>query len=110
MDAIASGALRHRVILQAPQETADGGGGASVTWTDVAVVWAEIAPLRGTERLRAGQLEAALTHRVTIRYRAGVTPEMRVAFGNRLFNIRAVIDPGERRRRLDLLCEEGAGT
>lgn len=110
MTALDSGALRHRVTLQAPQETSDGGGGASVTWTDVAVVWAAIAPLRGGERLRAGRLEAALTHRVTIRYRADVTPEMRVAFGSRLFNIRAVIDPGERHRRLDLLCEEGVGT
>ncbi len=109
-EAPGAGALRHRVTLQTPQETADGGGGASVAWTDLAVVWAAIEPLRGSERPRAGQIESPLTHRVVIRHRDDVTPRLRIKFGARLFNIRAVIDPGERRCHLELLCEEGVAT
>jgi len=108
--AINAGALRHRVSLQQSTLTADGGGGATLAWTTVATVWAAIQPLKGRERQRAEQIESPLTHRVTIRHRDGVTAAMRVLFGARVFNIRAVINPDERDRRLDLLCEEGVAT
>ena len=51
-----------------------------------------------------------MTHRVKIRYRAGVTAKMRLTFGARVFNIRGVINAGERDRTLELLCEEGVAT
>jgi SPP1 family predicted phage head-tail adaptor len=108
--ALRAGRLRHRIVLQSAGEAADGGGGFTVTWGDVATLWAAIEPLKGSERLRAQQLETPVTHRVTIRHRAGVTAKMRVKFGSRAFNIRAVIDPQERGRTLELLCEEGVGT
>lgn len=98
--------LRHRVTLQTPLTSPDGGGGTSIVWSDWASVWAAIEPLAGEERLAAGQIESAITHRVTIRYRAGVTAAMRVAFGARRLAVRAVIAPEERRERLVLLCEE----
>ena len=83
----------------------------SARWRiDDATVWAAIEPLKGSERLRAEQLENPVTHRVSIRHRAGVTPKMRIKFGTRILNIRAVIDPEERNRSLELLCEEGVGT
>ena len=90
--------------------TPDGGGGFILTWTDVATVWAAIEPLKGAERLHAQQLQSPVTHRVTMRYRAGVRPSMRLVFDARTLNIRAVIDPQERNRTLELLCEEGVGT
>lgn len=104
------GKLRHRVILQAPNETADGAGGWTLTWTDVATVWAAIEPLKGAERLKAQRLEASVTHKVTIRHRDGVTAKQRLKFGTRFFNIRAVINRGERDRFLELLAEEGVAT
>ena len=55
-------------------------------------------------------VETPVTHRVTIRHRDGVTPKMRLKFGARILNIRAVINPAERNRTLELLCEEGVGT
>ena len=102
--------LRHRVILQSAAVSADSGGGASTVWSDDATLWASIEPLKGTERLTAQQLESRLTHRVRLRHRIGVTTAMRVKFGARIFNIRAVINPDERNRLLELLCEEGVAT
>jgi SPP1 family predicted phage head-tail adaptor len=110
MKPLRAGSLRHRVTLQQPAETPDGGGGFTLAWTDVATVWAAIEPLKGAERLHAQQLQSPVTHRVTMRYRSGVTPTMRLLFEARTLNIRAVIDPQERNRTLELLCEEGVGT
>ena len=110
----AIGALRHRLILQAESPIADGGGGqGSDPWASpatVATVWGRVEPIGGTERLRAMRLEGHVTHRVTIRHRAGVTAGMRVRFDVRVLNIRAVIDVGERGRILELLCAEGVAT
>ena len=102
--------LRHRVSLQSAADTADGGGGASTVWSDVATLWASVEPLKGAEHLTAQQLESRLTHRVRLRHRIGVTTAMRVKFGARIFNIRAVINPAMRDRLLVLLCEEGVAT
>ena len=71
---------------------------------------ASIEPLKGAERLTTQQLESRLTHRVRLRHRSGVTTAMRLKFGARIFNIRAVINKGERNRLLELLCEEGVAT
>jgi len=109
-----AGSLRHRLILQARSPVSDGGGGqAGDPWAaavTVATVWGGIMPLNGTERLRAMKLESQVTHRIAIRFRMGVTGGMRVVFGARTFNIRAVVDVGERHRMLELLCEEGVAT
>ena len=102
--------LRHRVSLQSAADTADGGGGAATVRSDVATLWASIEPLKGAEHPSAQQLESRLTHRVRLRHRIGVTTAMRVKFGARIFNIRAVINPDERNRLLELLCEEGVAT
>lgn len=106
-----AGALRHRLVIQVEQPVSDGGGGQGADpWANpvtLATLWGAVEPLRGSERLRAMQIQDSLTHRVTLRYRAGITTSMRVVFGTRVFNIRAVINVGERNRVLELLCEEG---
>lgn len=112
--AIEAGGLRHRPVLQTRSPQPDGGGGelgdpwaAPVT---VATLWGRIEPLGGAERLQAMKLESRVTHRISIRYRLGIIADMRLVQGTRIFNIRAVIDTGERRRVLELLCEEGTAT
>lgn len=101
-----AGRLRHRVTLQQLTQVPDGGGGYTEDWTDVATVWAAVEPLRGQERYEAQQVQATLSHRITIRYRAGVEPSMRVVHDGRVFNVLSVIDPQERHRELQLLVEE----
>lgn len=109
----AAGALRHRVVIEAGTPARDAGGGQTDPWADpvaLATVWARIEPLGGAERLRAMRLEHPVTHRITIRHRAGVGAGHRVRLGARVFNVRAAIDAGERHRVLELLCEEGVAT
>lgn len=101
-----AGKLRHRVTIQQLVKTDDGYGGIVETWQDVATVWAAVEPLRGNERYRAQQVQAELTHKVIMRYRAGIKPQMRLLYGNRIFEIEAVIDVEERHKWIELLCAE----
>ena len=50
--------------------------------------------------------EQSLTHRITLRYREGVTGAMRLTSGLRRFAIRAAADPDGSKRDLVCLVEE----
>ncbi len=100
------GKLRHRLTLETRQIEPDGAGGELVSWIGGDAVWAAIEPLSGVELLKRDRLAGALTHRVTLRFRADITPEMRMRLGNRIFEISVARDVDERHRWLDCLCEE----
>ena len=103
-----SGQLRHLVELQhLGARVDDGAGGGSIPYVTYAEdVPAAIEPLEGRELLLAGQYDARLTHRVRLRYRPDVRPSDRVVYGDRVFNVKTPIDPEERHRELELMCEE----
>lgn len=106
MTDITIGDLRHRVRIERPVRAPDEGGGAVIAWALEAEVWAALKPLSGTEREEADRLVGRVTHELVARYRPGVTPEMRVMFGLRAFDIRAAIDFDEKRRWLKCMIEE----
>ena len=105
---MSAGRFEHLVELQQPAVTPDGAGGGPETWSTIAdgEVFAEIRRLSGGETYVAQQLQGLVTHRFTIRYRTGVTPTLRVLFEGRAFDIRDVIDWGERHVELTLICLE----
>lgn len=100
------GAMRRRLVLEAPVPTADGLGGATLSFETVAALWGRIEWLSGSERWRFGRPEQVATHRVTIRWRAGVEAGQRLRDGERVYEIRAAADPEDGRRRLICLVEE----
>ena len=48
-----------------------------------------------------------MSHRIRMRYRPDITPANRLRLGTRVFNIRAILNEGERNRWLTILAEEG---
>lgn len=100
------GELRQRLSIEQPQRTGDGGGGASETWVGIGEVWARVRPLSGEERADADALAGVVSHEVVIRYRTDLAPEMHFRRGERLFDIRAVLDLDDNRRFLRCLVEE----
>jgi len=102
------GQMRERVTLQAPVRTPDGAGGGDVTWTESATVWAKVEERGGDERAAGERLAAEARFRVTIRYRSGVTAEMRALWNGRALDIASLRDPDGRKRLLVLDCEERA--
>lgn len=101
-----AGELRHRVTIQQPVESRNSFGEVTVTWQDVATVWAAIEPLRGREFWEARQTVAEMDVRIRIRYRSGITPKMRVVWGSKVYDIESVIDVESRRKELHLMCRE----
>jgi SPP1 family predicted phage head-tail adaptor len=81
-------------------------GGWSEVWSTLAVVRAAIWPKRMTEQVETDRRTATITHQIRIRYADGVDEECRVLFGDRVFEVVSVINPEERNRHLDLMCEE----
>lgn len=72
------GELRDLVTFLTPVTVADGQGGQTTTWSEGDQVWAAVVPLSGREALSAGALQSSLSTRITVRYREGVTAQMRV--------------------------------
>jgi len=103
-----AGQLRHRVTLQELVTTYNEYNEPVQAWQDVAAVWGFVEPLSGREFFAAEQIQARVSTRITIRYRAGIVPTMRVLWSGKTYNIRAVIDTEGRHEELQLMCEEEA--
>lgn len=102
---LAAGRLNQRVTVLHKVVVRDalGGEGAS-SWAPVFQAWAEVEPMRMREYLaaRAGQVD--LTCRICLRYRAGVTADMRVQHGAAVYEIVEIVDPFAKHETLEILC------
>jgi SPP1 family predicted phage head-tail adaptor len=107
---ITPGALRHRINVQRQTYVADNAGGGVNTWGDYASIRAFIKPISGNERLYSMRLEANVTHRIFIRYRADLTTNDRINFNGRLMQIRALINLEEMNKFIEIYAEEGVAT
>lgn len=102
------GKLRMELILERCETSQDESGGLIENWTEEAVVMARIEPVSATSLFGADQTLESVTHRVTLRSRAGIASGMRFTKGQRLFTIVTVHDPDERGRYI--VCRvRGAG-
>lgn len=99
--------LRQRIEFQSSNDTPDGAGGITRGWQHHAYAWAEIRAIAGKEMLDNEQLQNPVTHRIIMRYRDDITTAMRLVYDSRVFNIRSVVNRGEKSAFLELLAEEG---
>ena len=100
------GDLRQRVIIEVPNRTSDGGGGADDAWVLVAEVWAYVKPLTGSEVVEADAIAGRVSHEVWMRHRDDVEPEMRFRMDDRVFDVRWVVNVDERDQFLKCFVEE----
>jgi SPP1 family predicted phage head-tail adaptor len=100
------GRLRHQVILQTQGGTADGMGGVVPSWSNTATIWADIMPASATERTQADKVIGDITHVIIVRHRAITSPNMRILFGYRTFNIVSVVNPDESGSYLKIMARE----
>lgn len=105
-----AGWLRHTIQIQQGTTSADGGGGGAVTFATITSGErkASITPVSSDEVFAEGQLQERVTHKITTRWLSGVTSGMRVRKKDdgRVFDIKSVINPSERREDLILRCVE----
>lgn len=88
---LSAGKLRHRVLIQQQVTTKDEDGVQTTTWVDVATVWASVEPLSAREFIQSGQTHSAVTARITMRYRDGLSPSMRLVHRGEIFNIAGLL-------------------
>ena len=100
------GELRDEITLEQQIRTPSGGGGATLTWTSLGPLWAEIRPRTGHETVIAGKLVSQVSHEIWIRHRAGTTAALRFRKNERLFDILAVLTAGSRGQWMRCLCRE----
>ena len=75
-------------------------------WKDIATTWANINPISGKEYYSAETINSDLTHKIRLRYRKGITPDMRILYNGRIFYIVSVINEYEKNTMLQLMCRE----
>ena len=103
-----AGQLRHLVTIESRSATPDTYGEPAQTWSTLhANQPASIEPLSGRELIAAQAVQSDVTHRVRMRYVAGVETKHRIAFGSRVFDIRAIRNIDERGIEWEMLCTEG---
>lgn len=83
-----------RFIADAPNEFNEALG----AWTDVATVWAQQRPNRGSERFAGGQIGSAAVMTFHIRHRADLTALDRIVFDGCEYEI--IAPPRELGRRV----------
>lgn len=84
---IAAGRLRHRIDIQERVESRDTSGGVVVTWATLhASVPAEFTPLSVREFIASQAMQAQTVARVRLRYRAGLTADMRILFRGAVYD------------------------
>lgn len=102
------GLLDRRITIQTPSDTLNALGEPVKSWTSYATVWAAIEPISGREFWAMQQVHSEVTVRIRIRYLSGVLPKMRISSGgSKVYNIEAIINPGEKNGHLELMCSEG---
>ena len=98
-----AGRLRHRIDIVTQTGVQDSTGGWSLADTQVfASVWATVEALSGDEQFVAGTQVSKVSHRVVLRYLAGVTSAMQVRWQGRKFQITDVLNPDGRTKMLAL--------
>jgi SPP1 family predicted phage head-tail adaptor len=101
------GKMRHRISLLQPSDVQDELGGTSLSgWTTFADVWASIEAVNGNEKFAAGEYVSKVTHRIVIRYQAGITSNFQVLYCGRKFQVLYVMNPTGRKHMLVLDCVE----
>ena len=83
-----AGDLRHRIIIQhqtAQQDSAT--GEMAKAWVDFAHLWAAVDPLSARDLVAAQASQSQASGRITIRYRPGVLPTMRILHRGQIFTI-----------------------
>jgi SPP1 family predicted phage head-tail adaptor len=104
---INAGKYKHKVTFQRLAETQDSYGEVTSDWVDAFEIKAGIFPNSGRDVQGQYVIQGEVSHRVHIRYIKGVDSEMRILFGNRVFDIVSPpIDFQERHLELQLLCKE----
>lgn len=102
--------FRHRIIIESLSLVPNDSGGQDETWSTFATVWASLTPKLVKEVTFAQRIEPRTDHEIRMRYLTGLTASMRISFDSRIFEIKAIIVPEEKKEFHYILTTERTGT
>lgn len=100
-----AGKLRHRIQLQRNTPVTTDFEKVD-SWATYDSVWANKLESKGSESSSGLQNTAEMIHEFEARYKSGVKPDDRIVFETRVFDIKAVLNPDSRKRRMLIQCKE----
>ena len=108
---ITIGRLCRSITIQKKIGTYDSYGQEVLEFVDIATVWANVKPVTGREKLRAGAYDSTLSHTVAVRYQPELLPETaadawRILYGTRILEITAAQDMDDARKFILFDCTE----
>lgn len=109
-----AGEMQWRVSLQAVVEVKDAYGELIESrWDTVATYWAKLETLTGFEAVNSAQIKPGTSHKLTMNYVPsgtpgvpGISPNNRLIYKSRTFNITYVNNIEEQNRQLAVFCME----
>lgn len=96
------GELNQRVTIEQSTNVRNNSGGASVTWSTRAQVWALVRPLRGDERKNLQRRESIGDYLIVTRNRSDVLARDRIDWRGRKLNIVFIRERGPRQQFLEI--------
>lgn len=90
-------ALKERVTIQQPVPSDDGYGGKTISWVELATVFAQVEPVFVTqgEHLVADQVTAYAGYRIRVRMRSDVTAAMQILWKTHTLTIHSLHEQDE---------------
>ena len=106
-----AGELSKKITLLKPYNFLDKSGAPTTVWYPICDVMSIIEPVSGREYWMASQSNREATVRFVIRYREGITDNMRIRYKAKdrckIYEMTSVpINPNEENKYLQLMCNE----
>lgn len=98
------GRLDRRIRIERPTTAQDLFGEPVPTWGVLDTVWAQVEPLKGSERFVAQQASAEVDTRFTVRWRDDIDATMRIVYEDAVYDIDSVIEIG-RHEGLEIMAK-----
>ena len=87
MVTLAAGDLNRLITIQSRGSSADSYGEKIANWSELDQVWAQLIPMRRSERFTARQLYGEEINVFRIRYRDDVPNDGRIVYNNKAYEI-----------------------
>ena len=100
----AIGSLRDRVQLRTKVTSSDGAGGHTISYVDLAMVWAQVKSLAGSFREQTDGRVSAISHTVVLRFRTDVKAGDQIIYRGRTLEVISANDLSGRRAYLSCAC------
>ncbi|WON77832.1 phage head closure protein [Serratia sp. UGAL515B_01] len=101
------GELNRRAQFRTREDVPGSGHmGVDTVYHNTFSTWAKLAAVGDSVRIDSMQVDAAITHRIIIRYRRGVTTDDEVVIEGMVYRIKGAKDLNDERRFLVISAEE----